>query len=118
MAKEPQHRQPEGVKFEQPKTADIGLFGAPDVLDAAPLVEERGTDVWGLIPKDVDSDRFPFNGAPVLLRGANGETEEVVFRFTRRFVTGRWIPIGFWVKRNAGGAGIGFEPVAYRKTEE
>ncbi len=115
MAREPQHRQPEGVKFEQPKPADVGLFGADPVVAPA---EDQKVDGWLDLPKAIDPDRFPFNGAPILLRSVDGDTAEAVFRFTRRFVVGRWEPAGFWAKRNAGGARLGFEPVAYRKIED
>lgn len=63
---------------------------------------------------------FPFDGSVVELRRANDRVEQAVWRESRRMnrQTGRWEPIAFWARRNAGGKRIDFEPVAYRKMVE
>ena len=64
--------------------------------------------------------RFPYDGAPIWARnGETGEAREAVWRVTRSYnsAEGCWRFSGFWAKRNAGGARLGFEPVAYKRLE-
>lgn len=71
--------------------------------------------------------KFPYDGAPILAlnvwRDEEGhehrETQEAVYRTTRSYdqKSGAWKFSGFWVKRNAGGARLGFEPFAYMRLE-
>jgi hypothetical protein len=113
MAREPRHRDLEGVKLEQAKS-DAGLFG-----DDAPPPMEVAED-WLDMPVQPDLTTYPFNGAPILVIGPGNHTAEAVYRVTRKFVPekGKWEYTHFWAKRNHGGAPVEFQPVAYRKIAE
>ena len=71
--------------------------------------------------------KFPYDGAPILaLRvwkdeegNEHRDAQEAVWRVTRHYngSEGAWKFTGFWVKRNAGGAKLGFEPDAFARLE-
>ena len=61
--------------------------------------------------------RFPYDGAPILARDADGAAHEAAWRTTRAFKNGVWGFTGFWTKRNSGGAKLGFEPASYMRLE-
>lgn len=113
---EPKFKAPKGVTLEL-KAEPSGLFD-----EAAPAVEERPAkepnwaDGW-IDLREPDKD-FPFTGAPVLLTQDKLIGVPGVWRATRVFSSGKWVDSAFWVKRNAGGARLGFTPVAYRKIVE
>jgi hypothetical protein len=115
MAKHPEFKAPQDVRFKQPEQ---GLF------DDEPAVEAPGIE-WLDMPepialRDVQLQTlcYPYSGEPVWLT-PDGTTEYIaVWRVTREFKDGRFQPVGFWALRNSGGQRIGFEPLGYRKYEE
>lgn len=54
-------------------------------------------------------------GIPVVVRSANGDTAEAVYKATRKMDYQRrcWVPHRVWGLRNASGSYVPFEPVEY-----
>lgn len=104
---------PKTEKVRETPPDDSGLFDDP-----APVLESGGVSIWTPLPEK--STYFPYDGAPVWLRGElNGAatTIEAQWRATRAYdaLNKRWNPSAFWAVRNSGGMRVPFEPTGYAR---
>ena len=83
----------------------------------APVVEGKSPGGWDRLPAPGSDSAFPYDGSPIVVTADGRTGVEVIWRKTRRYYPKlmKFIPVGYWAKRNGGGVKIDFEPVAYRR---
>lgn len=101
MSKEPRFTESSNSRFRAPEAPPVAATASLPTVD------------WQ------DMDSAPKTGGPLLLTPDLEQAHEAVWRSTREYSpsASRFVDVGFWAVRNAGGRKIGFEPLGWRPAQ-